>query len=215
MEEQFYLLFPAIVALLPMRILRRFLIACVAAALLLRTGITLVIPQGALACYVLMPCRMDELALGGLVAIMMRSGEPRFSPAVFLRAALGGGTAVAVMFASVSRSAHDPFVRSAGYLLIGVTCAAALAFIVSSPLGRVCRVLRWKPLVYTGQISYGLYILHGPAAWVARALISRLLPVEPHTTLAVPLTFAAGFLAAGASWRWFESKLLKLKDRFV
>src|SRR5262249_58554694 len=72
-EEQYYLLFPAVVALCSRRQLRAALIGCVLGALALRVGLTLVFGESSrLACYLLMPCRMNSLAIGGLLAIGVR-----------------------------------------------------------------------------------------------------------------------------------------------
>jgi peptidoglycan/LPS O-acetylase OafA/YrhL len=72
-------------------------------------------------------------------------------------------------------------------------------------------MLRLRPLVYTGQIAYGLYLLHEPASWTARKLLGN---VEMHSALSVPITLAASFVAAALSWRFLESPFLALKARF-
>ena len=101
--------------------------------------------------------------------------------------------------------------------LIDIPCAALLAFVVLGPSSTLVRVLRWRTLVYTGQIAYGLYLLHGPASWLARTLFRLITGIEipGHSAAAIPLTFLASFVAAGLSWRYFESPILGLKDRFT
>ncbi len=71
-EEQFYLTFPFLVAVLPRKALARVLIASVFAALMLRVGLVFARPANITGTYVLMPCRMDSLAMGGLIAIARR-----------------------------------------------------------------------------------------------------------------------------------------------
>lgn len=76
---------------------------------------------------------------------------------------------------------------------------------------------RWAPLVRTGEIALGLYLLHGPASWVARSVIGWLigLPIDGHSPLSIPITFVSAFIAASLSWHYFESPINSLKDRFT
>jgi peptidoglycan/LPS O-acetylase OafA/YrhL len=60
-----------------------------------------------------------------------------------------------------------------------------------------------------------MYLLHVPAARIGRAVLSVVTPVEPQSALAAAVMFGASILAASISWRFFESKLLVLKDRFT
>jgi peptidoglycan/LPS O-acetylase OafA/YrhL len=212
-EEQFYLLFPIAVALLSKQNLRRFLIGCAIAAPILRTSLVLFVPGNSAAGYVLMPCRMDALAMGGILAILFSTGRPRVSHAR-LAFAVSGTIAAGIFFAALRNQPHgtayDPWMRSIGYSVVDFACASLLCWILLSPSSRITGVLRARPLVYTGQIAYGLYLLHEPASWIARKLLGN---VETHSFLSVPITFAASFLAASVSWRFFESPFLAWKER--
>lgn len=220
-EEQFYLLFPIAVALLSRTNLRRFLVGCVIAAPALRSAMVLFIPHSDVASYVLMPCRMDALAMGGILALLRpesAAGAPRPSR-VRIPLLLGATASVALFFIALRHqptgTAYFPWMRSLGYSAIDLSFAALLYSILLSPLGWVTRVLRSPSLVYTGQIAYGLYLLHQPASWIARVLIGKVIgaPVEVHSALSVPITFAASFAAAALSWRFYESPFLAWKDR--
>jgi peptidoglycan/LPS O-acetylase OafA/YrhL len=221
-EEQFYLLFPIAVALFSIENLRRFLTGCIILAPLLRSAMVLFAPHGAVAGYVLMPCRMDALALGGLLAILFRrrsSKLPRASQArlaFIISAVTVAGIFCAALWRQPSGTAYDPLMRSVGYSAVDFTCASLLCWILLSPASNLARMLRIRALVYTGQIAYGLYLLHEPASWLARKLIGNVagITVETHSALSVPITFAASFLVAGLSWRFFESPFQALKKRF-
>lgn len=214
-EEQFYLVYPLIVWLLPVRRLRRFLIACVLVAPVCRLLIVIFRPEYSLSCYVLMPCRMDALSLGGLVAVMIRSGKPRLSLAGWRWMVAIGIAMVVATFSIGGCQFWDPLNQSIGYSVIDATFASLLALILSCPTGRLIDFLCWQPFVYIGQISYGMYLLHVPAARIGRAVLSVVTPVEPQSALAAAVMFGASILAASISWRFFESKLLVLKDRFT
>ena len=99
---------------------------------------------------------------------------------------------------------------------VALACAFLLTMIVLRPPSPLATLLRWRPLVYTGEIAYGLYLLHAPMSWMARTLIMRIfgINVESHSAIAVPITFFVSFLAASISWRFFESPILALKERF-
>lgn len=221
-EEQFYLLYPLVIWLLARHNLRRFLVGCVVAAPVLRICLLLFVPDSGTACHVLTPCRMDALALGGLVAIIARLPS-RLQPSyakLRLAAAIGGAIALGTYVFAQSGflgTSKDLFMNSIAGSLIDIPCAALLAFVVLGPSSTLVRVLRWRTLVYTGQIAYGLYLLHGPASWLARTLFRLITGIEipGHSAAAIPLTFLASFVAAGLSWRYFESPILGLKDRFT
>lgn len=202
-EEQFYLLFPIAIALLSRENLRRFLIGCAVAAPVLRSLLVVFAPHNVIAGYVLMPCRMDALAMGGIVALRDRP-FPRVAFPI-------GAAALAGILYLRGVTAYDPVMRSIGYSAVDLTCACLLASVLHSRGSRLTGLLRLRPLVYTGQIAYGLYLLHEPASWTARRLLGN---IEAHAPLSVPITFGASFLVAGLSWRFFESPFLAWKESF-
>ena len=221
-EEQFYLLYPLVVLRLSRQSLRRFLFGCIVTAPVLR--ILLGLSAGnAIANYVLMPCRMDALALGGLVALLTQSPSARWPSGTHLRWAvvLLGGAALA-LYAFVWNSHPfetklDPWMSTLGYSLNAMAFAALLAMIVLSPSANLSALLRWRPFTYTGTIAYGLYLLHGPASWLARKLAMVIFGIEVpgHSAASVAITFPVSFLAAGLCWRYFESPILALKQKFT
>jgi peptidoglycan/LPS O-acetylase OafA/YrhL len=62
---------------------------------------------------------------------------------------------------------------------------------------------------YVGTVSYGIYLLH----MLLLNVVRRALPGQGKPVLFV-LTLALSILVAGLSYRYFESWFLKLKDRF-
>ncbi len=212
-EEQFYVLFPFVVIFLSKKNLLRLLIGCALAAPMLRSALVLFDPHNTVAGYVLMPCRMDSLAMGGILAILLTGERPRASHARLsfgIAAAIALGIFAVALAHAPSSTAYDPWMRSVGYSVVDFACASLLCWILVSPSSRMNRLLRLGPLVYTGQIAYGLYLLHEPASWIARKLIGN---VESHSALSVPITFASSFLVASLSWKFFESPFLAWKAR--
>jgi peptidoglycan/LPS O-acetylase OafA/YrhL len=87
-----------------------------------------------------------------------------------------------------------------------VAVVVAVSIVEWTPLHPI---LRWRPLVFVGVISYGVYLLHNLCANVAR--------VVTHEQQGVPMfavTLAAVIVAAYLSFRFFETPVLKLKRRY-
>jgi peptidoglycan/LPS O-acetylase OafA/YrhL len=156
---------------------------------------------------------MDALALGGLVALLGRS-KSKISASPFVvsfAVALG----MVILLGSVPSAASSAIGGTIQHSLIDVTFAALLAAIILAPNAKLVTLLRLQPLVYSGRIAYGLYLLHVPAAWIARKLVFRFTSVDVHGLFVdVPITFGAAFIAASLSWHFLELPILALKDRF-
>lgn len=212
-EEQFYLLFPLVVLLLSRKTLPRVLIGAVVAAFLIRLGLVIAMPLNTAGTYTLMPCRMDALALGGLIAIARRD-----FPNVLMQrwiAWLTGLSALTFIFICVTYGT-TPWtrpMRTLGFSALDIAFAGLLVLLAIwrvRPLPAFCRL---RFMVWTGTISYGIYILHIPAAVVVRRIAGPL--VTPTGSVDFFLSIAAAMAAAWISWKIFESPILRLKDRFV
>jgi hypothetical protein len=83
----------------------------------------------------------------------------------------------------------------------------------------VCKILRSRPLVHLGTISYMFYLMH---AFVFRLisgsfrnyLLARSGPNRLLQSVEGVLSLALTVLVAELSWRYFESPILRLKSRF-
>jgi peptidoglycan/LPS O-acetylase OafA/YrhL len=76
-EEQFYLVFPLMVGLVPPRLLTKILLATMTGAILLRLVVRIAHLSNDIALLVLTPCRADILSLGALIALAMRVEKVR------------------------------------------------------------------------------------------------------------------------------------------
>jgi peptidoglycan/LPS O-acetylase OafA/YrhL len=78
--------------------------------------------------------------------------------------------------------------------------------------GLVRRFLRWKPMVYLGLISYGIYLWH--QAWIGKAFSWTGQPVF-HASFPAVFTVAVSWtvVTASASWFLLERPLLRVRDR--
>jgi peptidoglycan/LPS O-acetylase OafA/YrhL len=70
-------------------------------------------------------------------------------------------------------------------------------------------------LLYIGKISYGLYLIHMPIPYFIRAISTKILPnYHLHEYLVILISLIFSFIAASISHKYFESYFIKLKDKF-
>lgn len=220
-EEQFYLLWPAVVLLCDRTALRRVCIALVIGAPLVRLALVLG-GAGADAPYVLTPARVDALALGALLALVGTSaGEADRQRALARRIAGWTAAGIAVLF--VLRQGLDssvPEMQVAGFSLIALLAAALLAMVLLAPPDHAAvRVLRHPWLRACGTVSYGLYVLHYPLFGILqRAFDLKEAPLVFGSVIPAAVAFAIGatllsLVVAALSWFLWERPFLRLKDR--
>ncbi len=219
-EEQFYLVWPLVVLRTSRRGLMRVCIACIALAAALRIAFVF-LGTDPVAVYVSTLCRMDQLALGGLLALWVRDGLP-LPRARRLRSAaliLGGG-GMAVLFASASKlDTYDWRVATFGYTLTALLGAGlVLHAVYGEKSGAGVRALTSAPLVAAGRYSYALYVVHHPLIVMIsnRGVRASLLPDLagsrlPALALIALFVGLASFIVALASWHLLETPFLRLK----
>ena len=215
-EEQFYLSFPLIVWALKRKTLAKVLGASVVAALALRIALSLATPKSVFGAYTLMPCRMDALAMGGLIAIARRD-RPEWLKGRWIgwmtlaAAATFGGV---ILFYSNS----DPWpmgMRTVGYTALDLMFAGVLVMLMSWRQPVLLRLCRLRFLVWVGTISYGMYLLHIPGQLIGRLLAARVVRITPSGSAEFFVSMAMTFALAWLSWTLFESRILKLKEKFT
>lgn len=201
-EEQFYLVLPLMIMLLPRRHLAAALIALCAGAVVFRAVFH---DTSQIASLTLLPGRMDLLLGGVLLAHAWQrfdlSGHVRLFRVIPLAAIL------AIMAVALISRDHLFPVLNPTLLSIGFA-SFILAVLLGAPEGDRYRS---PVLVYFGQISYALYLMHQPVSGILHGV---LLDSEPDIG-SVPqfavtvLAFAVSVGLAAASWKWLEAPILK------
>ena len=212
-EEQFYLLWPAVIWLLPRRLLLPALAATVAVGPLSRLVLTLADSSILLVRYATTSC-FDLLGTGALLALAMRQG---WDVARGLRRLMAGA---GVLFAGLV-VAYAAGVASLSVALIAFsTCMAPLyAWLVYRGYqgyeNRVgAAILSSRPVMYVGQISYGVYVLQNPVEDLVTRLGGDLWFLQDDAALVRFVVLSALTIgAASVTWYAVERPFLRLKDR--
>ncbi|MGA7829846.1 MAG: acyltransferase [Terracidiphilus sp.] len=213
-EEQFYLLYPLLIALVPTKHLRKVLAGGVLAALVIRTALALALPGHWWLQFCLMPCRMDNLAMGALIAVYARESKWPLRAKTMLWLAVLGVALLSLVVYYAGPSWHTLPMGTIGFSIIGLTSMMIVSWTVLNAGKPSSKFLRFRPLCWAGKISYGIYLLHGPVAYVIKSFVSRLGYQDFDKTPLSALIYTAATLAiAAASYRWMEEPILKSRAR--
>jgi len=147
--------------------------------------------------------RLDGLMAGSLLAVLVRSTD--FVPARFVKPAwliLGSSLPLAFMF-----EAYDE--RWIVFSFSALASAALVFLALYSPQKWLKAALSNRFMVYTGTISYGLYLLHKLPFDFVEAF-----HLDHNPVLEGPLLLVACWGVAAVSWKFLERPFLSLK-RFL
>ncbi len=198
-EEQFYLFFPPLLALLIGRSGRRTAIKVVVLLSFLSLAFAVaLLPSRPSAVFFLIFYRAWELGIGALLALASLPVVASRS----LREALGGAGLLAILVPVFAYDTTTPFPGLAA--LVPVLGAAGLIYVGGLTGGStVSRLLSLRPIVWVGLVSYSLYLWHWPIMVYLRVLTARaVLSVEVGL-----VAVAASVLCAWLSYRYVERPL--------
>ena len=237
-EEQFYLLWPGMVFLVRDR--RKLMWICaesVPVCLAARIVGAHLLPAWMLQQGILShatPFRVDDLLLGGLLALMLR-GPLAGALVRWARVALPVALAGLVLWAAVTPAGHlfaRPYATPEGTLTWGLSVIGVLTGLVLlaaiQPGTVLCRTLSLYPLRWMGRISYGAYVFHdiphvyyGHLANSLRVRVALLgAGLDPdrwmrRDWLVALVALFGTLLLAWLSFRFYESLFLNLKERWT
>jgi peptidoglycan/LPS O-acetylase OafA/YrhL len=222
-EEQFYLVWPAVVLLLSRVKLLWVCVGMIVSAIIVRT---ILFAHGVhpIAIMALTPCRMDSLAVGAALAMLVRGpgGVDRW---IFPAKIVGfiSGLFLAVHWIVKGPSWDDStFGQDLGYSLLAIFFGSVL-----------CLSLRLKPRSFPNQLlnstfmrqmgrySYALYLCNFPIRALIRDGVygpSRFLTVfgsqMPGQLVFYGLAMSGSVIVAWLSWHLYEVHFLRLKRFF-
>ena len=219
-EEQFYFIWPAVVALCSTDTLRKVCIAGVIGCIVLRIIGALSGVSG-LALSVLPITRGDTLFVGGLLAIEYRRGGLERFATVAKVASAAGAVVLAVLIAIYRQlDYHDPGTAMFGSIAIMVLGASALVISVSPHKSRISYALRSRFLRFFGRYSYAIYIVHTAVlAGLNHYRPFASLPMVGGLALPAQTIWALAYVGISTgiailSWNLVEKHFLRLKRFF-
>ncbi len=230
-EEQFYLLWPLLLAL-PMY--RASVAACIRLCIMISVislATRLIFAwhgDGRDEIYLLTICRMDALVIGAAFAALMRmpelpNGWQRIMAKPMQALIAGFGVVIVGVLATHGFSFENFWGETIGFTLLAlafglVILAAACADLQST--GGVFKLLRLPPLRSLGKYSYAMYVFHKPLHdLVGRPLLAKLRVDMAHSLIAELLYISGSVVVLYAlallSYHLFEKHFLNLKRFFV
>ena len=166
-EEQFYLIWPLIVLgiLKWRRSIKALLGFTVAAAIASAVEMALLFHPGSdpSRLYYGTDTRAQDLLVGAIVALVLSHRGPahtrrgKHSMSLLVVVAMAGFTVEWTRLTT-----NSAMLYRGGFLLGDVLVGLVILGVVQVPHGLPARMLGWRPLAYTGKISYGLYLWHWP-----------------------------------------------------
>jgi peptidoglycan/LPS O-acetylase OafA/YrhL len=197
-EEQFYAVWPLVVRFLTETQLRRLSITLICCSPILR----FFLHRQGFEVYPNTFCRLDGLMAGALLALAFRSKS--FSPDAYVRPAwITLIVASPLAFITAGR---------AEWLVYSFTALASVSFVCVA----LCSKQKWlqavmanRFLVFSGAISYGIYVLEKIPTDAALSL-----HLDHHPALMLLITAVATYALAILSWNLLEKPFLRLKRYF-
>ncbi len=212
-EEHFYLLWPFAIRYLNRDQLLKLIGVILVIEPIARGALTPFI-RTYLPVYYLTPFRLDGLAAGSLLALLLE--DPRAKD--FLTRWSGKAAAIlcialVVLFTrpSFQREANSWWFNSTGYSLIAASCFFVLAYVYLHENAGLSRFFSLRPIVFIGTISYGLY-LFSPIVMVRLDQLS-IRWGYPHRHRLSPITLAIAVLVSWLSFRFYEKPIISWGHR--
>lgn len=197
-EEQYYLVWPIMLIVMikflgPKRTVIASIIACIAATVFSQWGTEITIG----AAYYLLPTRFFELLVGSCLALAWPY-LPK--PTLKMQHGLSLLGLVLIVFGAFYLTEHHSF---PGYNALYPVLGTAL--IIYAKNGFVNQFLSTKAMVYSGNISYSLYLWHWPLlAFIRYTSIELTLMVQLSVILAT-------YLLSVLSYRYIEQPFREMK----
>ncbi len=227
-EEQFYLVWPFLVAACAPSLPRLAMTLCLV-AIVARVAAICLIGDWPHVTNMATFCRMDSLAVGAALAAYVRS--PSFCVRHyewFWKLAAGVILPVVLVYTVFVGARGDALFAAGGYSLCAVGFAGIVAGALRKRRGLLRRVLETRVMTFLGTYSYGLYLYHMLILFLVG--MWRAAELRPNGTVADPERFQPFFgdmrwdaplrlilvtaLTIGTAWlsfHLFEKRFLSLK----
>jgi len=209
-EERFYLLWPlALLGLLALKNLRlalKLLLAVIVLVGLWRMAALQLWNLSSSEVYYRFDMRISGLLLGAGLGLWLGYRLPVPEQLLRRRWLLVAGLALlTVLFYPTNDKARLSF----GLPLVELAVLYALLWLHCRPQGLLNQALAWRPLVYIGQLSYGLYLFHYPAMVYLRLEHPWWITLTGGTIVAMLLALVSFYLIEQPIRRWRKKPVLQ------
>jgi peptidoglycan/LPS O-acetylase OafA/YrhL len=203
-EEQFYLSWP-----LALKKSSRSTLVGLAISLIIIANLTRIyLARGVLYDHTIFPntfAQLDPIALGILCAVFFQN-DARRKWVVRLVLAIGGLLTLIVCGHFSSRA--DVAFTLLGYPAVALATLALFMAIYGLPF-------RFKPLIYLGKVSFGLYVYHALALYILGLVLGGKAGTPGRFAFYWFGALGLTIFLASASYRWLETPFLHLKEQFA
>lgn len=200
-EEQFYIVWPLLLAFLHRRVPGRIVGVIVGLGVLSLGAQLIAARQWPDAAFFFAPIRAWQLLIGCFLALAATGGPRR-------QASADAVSLVGLALVVVGLLYIPPGLREAGLAALGPCLGAALLIWSSARQPSLAgRLLSLGPIVLVGLVSYSLYLWHWPLLALARYRLDRdLTGIETLTIV------AAAIMLAVLTWRFIERPFRRRRD---
>jgi len=208
-EEQFYMLWPLLIAALHARRknIATALVAVVLGVWCWRLYLLLYTDTSVDYLYRALDTRADELAVGCLLAVLMRSQVWRDRLFAVTRLAIAGPVLMVLLYASaLAGSGNEVFKYGFGFMVepLIIALLIVITLVACTRQGALARLLNGRLVVHVGQVSYCMYLFHGLIMYSTQRVVEAR---SGSFWFGLAASFAAVILFSSASFRWFETPL--------
>ncbi len=215
LEEQFYLVWPLLMLLVPWRWVFGVLVAALMIGVVSRLGLV-ASGHGDTFLKTFPLSSLDFFAIGGILA-WLRRHQTQVWGALASHGKWLAIPCAGLLIAGWLGGWHGPVWRVVEPTLMAVAWGAMMAAAAQGLPGILGKGLQWPPVAWLGQISYGLYLIHnfmpnGIGRLCAMAGISGWPELHPGWRFVASLGMTVS--VASISYYLVERPLLRLKDRW-
>jgi len=211
-EEQFYLLWPWLIFLLPRNRLLATFVGVIVFAVISRIITVMLFDFSPIARAVSIFWNLDFFAAGSLLALAKTEADGHLDKGLRLFAITGS-----VLFLGLE--AARLLGLNTGFSVVKATLAAALYLLIintasSGFKGVAGKMLELRPIVYLGKISYGIYLYHNFSPLAVSALAGMVNMTLPRNSVLLFFVYLL-FTVSSATFSWFliERPLNMMKNR--
>jgi peptidoglycan/LPS O-acetylase OafA/YrhL len=213
-EEQFYLIAPILLLMIPRTSVVRFAAGLVVLGVLFR-ALALLLRFDYAGVHFMMPAHLQTLGMGMLLAAL-RWQYGLTGPAERLASwGLRLGVPLTAICMGLGAAGRLPVLceiwADLGLALVFVWLIARASIGFDGPVGRL---LQCRPLTFVGKISYGVYVYHFNVPGISRGIVRHFgLSLPGSELFRFTIYTAISIAIAAASWHFMERPISTLKSR--